>query len=79
MLIHREADHFPRMTVGHGETACGIAEMLEAFLPIERNRIMDLGLDAVVEAILIERIALLGEHHVEMVDVPHIGAARRHA
>ena len=79
MLIDREADHFARMAIRHGKSPGRIAEMFQAFLLIERDRIVDLGFDAIVEAVLVELVAPLGEHHVEMVDVPHVVPPRRHA
>src|ERR1700744_6400064 len=73
MLIHRKTDHLTRMPVGDRKTPRRIAEMLKALLLIERDRVVDFGLDAVVETILIERVALFGEQHVEMIDMPHVG------
>src|SRR5690348_9694654 len=79
VLIDRKADHLPGMAVGNREAPGGIAQMSQALLPIERDRIVDLGLDAVIETVSIELVASFGEHHVEMVDVLHVVSARRHA
>lgn len=79
MLVDRKTDHLARMAIGDRETAGGIAEMFQAFLLIERDRIVDLGFDPVVEAILIKRVARFGEQHIEMVDVTYVGPPRRYA
>jgi hypothetical protein len=79
MLVDRKADHFPGMPIRHGKLPRRIAEMFQAFLLIKRNRIVDLGLDAIVQAVLVKLVAPLGEHHVEMVDVPHVWPPRRDA
>src|SRR5437868_3431915 len=79
VLVNGEADHFPRMAVGHREPPGRVAQMLQAFLLIERNRIVDFGFDAVVEAVFVEFVAPLSEDHVEMIDVLHVLSTRRHA
>src|SRR5690348_18035372 len=79
VLIHRETDHLAGVAIGDRETARRVAQMFEAFLLIERDRIVYLGLDAMVETVFVELVASLGEHHVEMVDMLHIVSARGHA
>src|ERR1700761_9124555 len=79
MLIDRKTDDFAGVAIGDRKTPGWIAEMFQSLLLIQRDRIVDLGLDAMVEAILIERIARFGEQHVEMIDVPHVGTPRRHS
>src|SRR6185437_16422746 len=79
MLVDGKADHFARMAVRHRKLPGRVAEMLQTFLLIKRDRVVDLGFDPVVETVLVEPVALLGEHHVEVIDVLHIFPARRHA
>jgi hypothetical protein len=56
-----------------------VAEVSQAFLLIERYRVVHLGLDALVEAVLEQLVASLGEDDVEMEHALAVGRARRHA
>src|SRR5438477_7860211 len=79
MLVDGKADYFARMAIRHRKTPGRIAEMFQAFLLIERDRIVDFGFDPVVEAVPVELVPPPGEHHVEVIDVLHIFPARWHA
>ena len=56
-----------------------VAEIFQRILKMQRDRIVHLGLDAAVDAVLEQRIALPGEEDVEQVDVFRLGAARRYS
>src|SRR6185295_10419609 len=78
MLVDREADDFATMALGDGEVANFVAEILQRILKMQRDRIVHLGLDAAINAVLEQCIPLAGEEDVEQVDVFCLGAARRH-
>src|SRR6185312_585711 len=78
MLIHGKADHVPGVAVGHRKAPRGIAQVFQAFLLVERDRIVDFCLDTMVETVFVKLVTPLRENHVEMIDVLHVSPARRH-
>ena len=78
-LIAWEGDDLPGVPVRDRKIAGLVAEVSQAFLLIERYRVVHLGFDTLVEAVLEQLVASLGEDDVEMEHALAVGRPRRHA
>src|SRR6202007_1151439 len=66
MLVARERDDLGRVTVGYRKGAGLVAKMGEPLLLVERDRIVDFDFHPVIDAMLEERVAILGKDDVEV-------------
>src|SRR3989442_708568 len=75
MLMNGERDDPSRLPLGHREVAVLVAEAAARGLEVERDRVMDLRLDAPAHEVGEEPIAIVRLEHVEVKDVPLPGIA----
>ena len=68
MLVRREGDHRIGLPIRHGKIALLVAIGAQAFLQIQRHRIVHLRLDPLLLAMSKKLVAALGEHDVEVED-----------
>src|SRR4051794_26847733 len=79
VLVGRKGDDLASVAVGDGEVSRRVTEMPKPALLVQGDRIMNLRLDTVVQAVPQQGVPVFGEHNVEMINAPAAGGARRNA
>ena len=76
MLVAREGDDAGRLALGFRKIPFFVSERREALLKMQRDGIVNFGLDAAVDEMLEQPVAVFRFDHIEMIHPPDVGTPR---